>query len=458
MGKSLFWGEQGEYGPFTRQDDGWPNAGEVIRHYRRKRAMSAEELARHYGEAIHFSITARWILKMEQQNKVPADISRRRVLATLLEIPPLLLGLASLETVTPQPPHLEPQAPHVLTFASFDLDWYRKEARVFWQLHYAQAAHETLGDILTYLQTLSDLHQTARGAMHDHLSELMNSYYRLAATIQRDRGHFAQAYRCANEGVRLAKALENTPYAAQLVAASQYTRGVVNFAWGVFGDEIRLGHVIMQHEKIKAALADFSRALAHASPVLKGIIYSEMARAQALLVASPTDVSISLKLLEQAESFLEAESTDDFYAHILLNGDAKGLDKKRLLLGRGRTFLALQRPGKALDEFEDLDLLSASPTHTRRRGWTQLLYAQAAFDLGDYATAAEKALSACRDCLEVQSLPHLARVRELSLKLQTSPAKEHGEVKQLSKLLETVFPRVPSSAPAHHRTPPAETP
>ncbi len=33
VSEMIFWGEKGEYGPFTVQEDGWPNAGEVIRHY-----------------------------------------------------------------------------------------------------------------------------------------------------------------------------------------------------------------------------------------------------------------------------------------------------------------------------------------------------------------------------------------------------------------------------------------
>ena len=99
MSAMIFWGEKGEYGPFTAQEDGWPHAGEVIRHYRRKLKLGAEELARRYSAAIGEQVTARWILKMEQQNKVPADFTRRRALIKILNIPAILLGLASLEQV-----------------------------------------------------------------------------------------------------------------------------------------------------------------------------------------------------------------------------------------------------------------------------------------------------------------------------------------------------------------------
>ena len=451
MGTKIFWGENGEYGPFTSQEDGWPNAGEVIRQYRRTQAMAAEDLAQHYGHAIGASITARWILRMEQQNKVPTDITRRRILAKLLDIPPVLLGLAALDTTIAHAPTSQTQAQTRFVFpvVSFDLEWYRKEARIFWQLHYAQAAHDSLTDILRYLQDLLQIHQTAQGDLKRHLSELMNSYYRLASMIRRDQGFFAEAYRYANEGVRCAKDIGNHTYALEVVAASQYTRGVVNFAWGVFGNHIRSGRVVILPEKIAAALADFERALKYANPQLKGIIYSEMARAKALLSPSPTEMTIALKLMEQAEHFLDRDNRDDFYTQILLSGDLKGLDKKRLMLGRARTFLAMQRPGKAFEEFSELEMLNAGPTHTRRRGWTQILYAQAAFDLGDYTTAAERAMSACRDCMEVHSLPHLARARELYLKLRTSPYKDHNEVKRLGKLLSGVFPNAPEGDIIH---------
>jgi tetratricopeptide (TPR) repeat protein len=291
--------------------------------------MSAQTLAERYGEATHTPITARWILKMEQQNKVPTDITRRRILANILEIPALLFGLASLETATYQPP-VTPQAPVVLTHTTLDLERYSKDAHLFWKLHYAQTASDTLPDLVTTMKTLLPIHQNAKGDLARQLSELLTSYYRLAATLQRDRGDFDDAYCFANESVRLAKTMGNDPYARQLLAASQYTRGIINLAWGAFGNQVKQGTVILQQEKLEAALIDFEQALKQASPQLKGIIYSEMARAKALTATSPTDMTITLKLMEQAEQFVEVDSTDDFYTQIMVNGDLKGLDNRRL--------------------------------------------------------------------------------------------------------------------------------
>src|SRR5579883_2943498 len=187
MRAKVFWGEQGEFGPFTPQEDGWPNTGEVIRHYRRLRKMSAETLARRYGEELATycgyadgtKITARWILKMEQKNQIPTDIVRRRILAKILDIPPLLLGLASLEAVVSQNAHR--QFPSVLTSTSLDVERYNKEARMFWQLHYAQTAQDALTTLLDDIRELVPLQRNAKGNLRRNLSELLNSYYRLAA-------------------------------------------------------------------------------------------------------------------------------------------------------------------------------------------------------------------------------------------------------------------------------------
>lgn len=448
MGEKVFWGEHGEFGPFTRQEDGWPHAGEVIRKYRRSMNMSAEvlanryreELAKHFGSGTGAKITARWILKMEQKNQIPTDIVRRRILANILDIPPFLLGLATLEAMMPQQA-VQGQIPTVLSSTSLDLDYHNKETRMLWQLHYAQTAQDALTGLLKDIKELAPLQQTAKGSFKRNLSEILNSYYRLAATILRDRGDFERAYFFANKSISMSKAMGTDFYSLQITSASQYTRGVVNFAWGVFGDSVRQGRIHFQKEKIQAALCDFEQALKYASPQMRGIIYSEMARAKALIATSPMDVTIALRLLEQAEQFLDVDTSDDFYVQILLNGDLKGLDEKRLILGRAKTFLAMGRPGKAMDEFSDLEMLQEGSQHTRRRGWTQVFYAQAAFDLGNFSVAAERTLNAFSNCQEAHSITHLARINELYGQLLNSSYRAHTDVRRLGRLLSKVFPK-----------------
>nr|BBH86839.1 hypothetical protein KTC_15900 [Thermosporothrix sp. COM3] len=431
-GVRVYWGMRGEYGPYSKQEDGWPNAGEVLLDYHRRSGKSAQEIARLYNERTGSSIKPDWIYKMEYRNKVPLDIHRRRALAEIVGIPLGLFGLASLSSIADTKTAYA--APAVLQYAQIDIDRYHKDIQLFWKLHYSSTAGDSLTDILAQLKHLEGIEKQARGDLQKHSRELLNSYYRLAATLFRDRGDFLRAYTYANHGVRVARQLGDDPTSLQLLAASQYTRGFVLLVWGAIGDSVQQGQITLKRDKIATALTDFERALPNARPQLKGIIYSEMARARALQRSSPIDETLALTLLKKAEDLVGLESDVDAYNQILLDGDMKGLDERRWRIGRAKTMLALRRPTEAIEELDELELLSGQ-THTRRRAWTDILYAQSSLAMQDWFMATQKAISACNECKEVQSLAHITRVRDIYKQLLHSPYKQNREVKRLGELL-----------------------
>ena len=51
-------------------------------------------------------ITVRWVQRVEKENKVPVDLKRRWIIATLLSIPPASFGLQALPAVIPQQPEI----------------------------------------------------------------------------------------------------------------------------------------------------------------------------------------------------------------------------------------------------------------------------------------------------------------------------------------------------------------
>src|SRR5579864_3889226 len=110
----IYWGVGGEYGPFDEQKEGewagWPDFGQILRYFRKKARLTAKEFGVIYGKAVNpdgSPISERQILRMELENQVPVDMNRRKLIARLLNIPPMLFGLAVLEDVTLQP---HPQA------------------------------------------------------------------------------------------------------------------------------------------------------------------------------------------------------------------------------------------------------------------------------------------------------------------------------------------------------------
>src|SRR5579884_143052 len=114
MERKVTWMDQDGnlYGPFSIQDDGFPNAGEVVEFYRSKKKISRAMLAQKLG------VTPRRVQIMEHDNKVFESITRRRALAEMLGIPLVLFGLASSSAIRP----LEEakSIPGVLTHAAVD--------------------------------------------------------------------------------------------------------------------------------------------------------------------------------------------------------------------------------------------------------------------------------------------------------------------------------------------------
>jgi hypothetical protein len=83
MSGLYYWGDQGQFGPFSEGNDGYPHSGEVVRHYRVVvNRISATRFGKLYGQALGEKPKTRiWVLQMERTNAVPLDITRRRIIA-----------------------------------------------------------------------------------------------------------------------------------------------------------------------------------------------------------------------------------------------------------------------------------------------------------------------------------------------------------------------------------------
>ncbi len=327
MSDLVYWGEGGKYGPYTAQEDGWPDTGEVMRDYRLKMGMSAEEAAKLYSAALEGQrspkkgrkqarlITASWILNMENENRVPTDITRRRLLADLFGIPYALFGLMSLENVVfrqkieTQSQASSPVRSSLLKNVSEDIARYEKEIRLFWQLHYTSTAHHLLNDINSSILYLEFLEKLSSGRLQEHIQALLNSYYQLGTEITRSLGTFARSYFYANNAVRVTKNMDQE----HMVAMAQYRRGYTSLVWGLFGETDTTGTFKLNADKINAAIRDFEQALPSARPQLKGLIWLDLSRAHSYLKRNQTDISIALRLIEQAKDTIRIGTLDDPY-------------------------------------------------------------------------------------------------------------------------------------------------
>lgn len=434
MSDMLFWGDKDQYGPFTAQKDGWPNAGEVIRHYRKNRKMSAKELARRYGESIGEPVTSRWILKMEQQNKIPTDITRRRALATILTIPPILLGLASLDQLVRIPTHsLEAHsAPMTVKTATLvDITKFEQQIRAYWLLSYA--GEESLENIVADINNLEQFERQSNGQLQRRVRLVLNGYYQLASDITRHQGNFTVAWTYANQAVRVTKLIGLNDF----LAAALYRRGYVNLEWGIWGNCVKLGSMNAEPDraKIEAALSDFEESLLHARPQLKGAIWLELSRAEGIL----QNPSLTLRLSSQAESMIGVSGAiADPLEQILVEGALNSLSQGMYLLGRAASFIVIGRTTSAIEVLDDLDELrngqGIARNQTRRLAYADTLRAEASLGTKDYFTAVTSALSALETFREIDAVERIAWINNIHSRL-VEKAGQHPEVKTLGKML-----------------------
>jgi tetratricopeptide (TPR) repeat protein len=457
MSEKFYWGEGGQFGPYSAQEDGWPNAGEVMRDYRERAAMKPEDFATLYSQGLaklglpnkkgklQGKVTGTWILNMEKQNTVPTDIKRRRLIAEILHIPPLLLGLASLESVVMQPRKETDMIPagvstSILHRVSTDIANYEKNIRVALHIHRTSSAHGLLKDVNADIESLEGLERQARGDLLYQVRELLLSNDLLATRIVKDQRQHALAYMYANHAVRVAKSMED----GELIATARYMRGCVKAEWGRRGT-VKQGIFQLDKEKMQDAVRDFQAVLAYANeghihPQLEGFTKLQLSRALGMLRSSEhaRKITQALTLADEVAEVVGLEPIDDFYVRALITGTLTGLHLGGYHLGRAETFMAVGLPGKALRELNQVQKLTEKTyrgDETRYQAWFDILMAEALIGLGRFDEATEKARGALIIFHNIDSQRNMATVQDIQSRLAASPYGTSMDVQELGDML-----------------------
>jgi tetratricopeptide (TPR) repeat protein len=453
MPNVMYWGKGGQYGPFDVQEDGWPDAGQVMRSFREKRGITAKAFGKLYGKEMRENgkpICERWILEMELENKVPTDITRRRIIARLLSIPPTLLGLASLEDtilLQPQKKTISPTQSATIRTSKLqnvasDITRYEKNIRIALDLHRTSNAQSLLQDINTDIRDLECIEGQARGDFLYRVRELLVSNDLLATKIVKDQGQFALAYVYANNAVRVAKSLED----AELQAAATYTRGCTKLEWGLFGTT-QQGIFQIDRGKAKDAIRDFQAILQKTGiqqegihPQLQGFTMLQLSRAQSFFRQSVHE-SVSantLLLADQAAEMVGRNTIDDPYTRIIMTGTLSGLHAGGYHLIKAGIFNGAGLPGKAIAELQDLKKLTErtyGQDETRNQAWSDIVLAEAFLGLRRYEDAIRKAREALVACHHINSMQNVAIITDIYSRIVASPYGKSHDVKELGEML-----------------------
>ena len=346
----VFWWEA--YGPFDADEDGYPNAGQVIKHYRMLKGWSPAQL----GESLEKS--ARWVQAMEHDNTVPEAISRRRALAAILGIPPLLLGLAPIDLSTTTTPAVSATAGKI---DAAQIAQYQTLLRLYWDLDYASTAQESLEDVQRWIRHLRTLAPEA-GGHRTQIVELLCRYHQLACWIARDQRDYRIALQHANQAVKLAQSLQSP----ELLAATLFRRGRTRLEQGDYA----------------GAQTDLDAAVpyAHRSrPQLRALVLLAAGHTRAYTAQSPLEISEAFSSIDQAAKIVRRGGLEDDESFVKLSTGRYHLDRADALIVVGQS-------QSGLDELESATR-GIGTEQTRRHAYADVLRAKAYAHSGDIIMA-----------------------------------------------------------------------
>ena len=450
-----YWGEGGQYGPFDVQEQGewagWPDFGQVLRYFRKQAKLSAKAFGELYGKAVNVdgsAIGERWILDMELENKVPVDIGRRKTIAQLLKIPPMLLGLAVLDDMTLESLAQAPQRVAIgqtkLVRTSVDTLKYQNTTRKIWQLHETSNALSELIPLLAEIRDLESFERQTQGDLRYHVQEMLLSNHILATHIVRDQRQFSRAYYHSNEAVQVAKSMDES----DLIATALFTRGRTRMEWGAFGTT-QQGVFQVQQDKLKGAIGDFQEALdlfpgkndkESMHPQLLGVLMTEMKRTQALLAVSKGErlPASLLVALDEVEDTVSKQHIDDPNLRVLIKGSRGAWQKASYLNIRTTIFTIAGYPGQALRELKAGEQLREgryNRDETRRFTWEDIQKAHVYMGMGEFGEATRHAKRALLACQDINSITNIAIVTDIYGRLLKSSYKGSGDVQELGNIL-----------------------
>lgn len=395
------------YGPFAKQKDGFPNAGEVVRYYRMKKGMSEDTLA----ATLH--VTKKWVFNMETKNKVPELISRRQAIAKALEIPVVLFGLSEIGKNT----YLAETGTSFikqssLSASSVELNDY---LTVAWDHFTSTGSTDMLPNILHQKQQVQDIAMQS-GPDQEKALRLLNRYEHFSLVVAREQ----QDYTLVNTQslVETAEQLGDS----ELLGISLYRRG----------------KLLADQHQLPEALKDIRAAIKHvqtATPLIKGFVLEGSGGVLATAATDQADVKEVLSLLDEAATYLDKPKNRPDELRIKF-------DRGRYARSRAEALLPLLPLDSSLiDEiYRALDVAEqhTGPHLVRRRAYIEQVYAQAAFQNGDVLGAIASASSSLELSRSVSLQRNIAIIESLYYQLEAiKGVKGSIDLRQLGKDLQT---------------------
>jgi tetratricopeptide (TPR) repeat protein len=372
----------------------------------------------------------------EQHNQMPMNIERRHILACLLEIPPFLLGLKSIEDILGAV-DISPTL-YVLNERHIDTFEYETALAAYWERSNARTATDTLEEIMQRTGNLHRQYPYAHTSDQYKMKQLLCEYHMLVADIAYDEQLNKQAIRYLDKAVKMA---EENQY-NELYSVALFRRGNVYFRLG--GIEVTANRINFADQYFSAAISDYTRGLhgldydnEKQSPPLPlhihGDILLQLGNAQTRVARSSTKES--LNVIDQAEAIAQQVQEQEAKHHftfdsynLKFNFERYHLDRASALLGS--PIRALRQPSDAIDELRKAhDIADAGLA--RRSVFSYILEARAYLDLKHHPIVVTTIQEALRRVTGVNSRVNIARIEGVYQSLKQT---NYGNTKDVVQL------------------------
>jgi hypothetical protein len=432
MSGLYYWGDQGQFGPFSEGTDGYPHSGEVVRYYRVVvNGISATKFGKLYGQALGEKPRTRiWVLQMERTNAVPLDITRRRIIAQILSIPPILLGLsdglAKMPLTMLDTPQTTARLSKQTTLQRHVFDEYEQSLVQYFAGYYHRHGQAALDEVSLATQELATLLSFTHGQNSVRGITLISRYHQFAVNIAREQRNYGPAIVHAQKAIEHAEEVHRTRPDSDLITIALLRRGLTGFEQSITS---------VGKTKLEEVLPYMDAALSyaeHAVPLMKGFASLEWGLVHAYAARTATDRTEVMKRLDQGYKYVSHYHAEDDVNFLKFSPGWYHLT-------RAEALIALKMYVDALGELE-LAEESTPVTLPRRFAYIDALRSKAYMGLKEYPMALSFAEDALKGSRAVKSEFNTARIIQIVQQLQTSSYGSSAELAQFGRKLTKSYP------------------
>lgn len=414
---------------FPLDDYGFPQPGVVVRYFReRMKYIDPEDhKEKHWRQidlAERLGVSEVTIRLMETKSNSLDSIERRRVLADILKIPPVLLGigaLADLEEFLRQsqaqgmPATTTVSTPTIRKGTSLEKETvklYQDAFAVYSEKHSTSTARDALFEMARWIERIEHDLPHARNEQQSHIQEVLWNFNILSAKVYGDSlCDWDQALLHASTAMELANLLNSDT----LRALSLYRSGYTRIGQGKF--YLAKGNLDNAVLYVKNASSDIKGTVLAAAGVVHALVDTDLAGRR-----------YAQCLLDQAGNLVTSGTTSDTYAVKYHTG--------KYLTEKAEALIALGRPAKAIEVLDDAEE-GTDVSETRRLAYIDVLRAEANMKLRNpqYDTATQLLCNAFASSSSIKSAYNISYISRLYTDLSESSYGNSTSVSDLGIML-----------------------